>query len=261
VPFVPAPACPPGWVTGPPDFVGVGAQRSGTTRWYDLVCSHPAIQPAAAVRKELHFFDELWSAPLRREVSEYARWFPREPGLLTGEWTGRYMHDFWTPPLLAEAAPRAKLLVSLRDPVERYRSGIERLHRRAAEGETVTADAANDQAARSAYGDQLRRLRRWFPAEQILVLQYERCVADPAAELARTFRFLGVDPGFTPSTFDVVRNQGGPKEPLDPRTHDALMRFLTPQVRRLARLVPDLDLGLWPSFRHLASSSSTLAGE
>ena len=38
------PECPPGWRTGPPDFVGVGAQRSGTTWWYRLLLDHPRIE-------------------------------------------------------------------------------------------------------------------------------------------------------------------------------------------------------------------------
>jgi hypothetical protein len=29
------------WVVGPPDFVGVGTQRSGTTWWWQLLCDHP----------------------------------------------------------------------------------------------------------------------------------------------------------------------------------------------------------------------------
>src|ERR1700722_14580356 len=50
------PQAPPGWTTGPPDFVGVGFQRCGTTRWYNLVAAHPQIARPVAM-KELHFFD------------------------------------------------------------------------------------------------------------------------------------------------------------------------------------------------------------
>jgi hypothetical protein len=58
------PARPRGWVLGPPDFVGVGTQKSGTSWWYWLVCDHP--QVTVGFGKELHFFDPY----VRREFGE-----------------------------------------------------------------------------------------------------------------------------------------------------------------------------------------------
>ena len=111
--------------TGPPDFVGVGTQRSGTTWWFKTLLGHPQIRPPRGRRKELHFFDRFCARELLdADVAEYHELFPRKPGQITGEWTPRYMHDFWTPRLLARAAPEAKLLIMFRDPVERYRSGV-----------------------------------------------------------------------------------------------------------------------------------------
>src|SRR6266581_2247393 len=92
-----------GWEVGPPDFVGVGAQRSGTTWWWRLVCDHPRIVPA---EKEFHFFDEYFARQFSEaDARAYHRLFPRPSGYLTGEWSPRYMHDFWTPALLRKAAP------------------------------------------------------------------------------------------------------------------------------------------------------------
>src|SRR5690606_28385229 len=57
----PAPP-PPNWTVGPPDFVGIGAQRSGTTWWYDLVSSHPRVVHRGDL-KELHYFHRYSQRP------------------------------------------------------------------------------------------------------------------------------------------------------------------------------------------------------
>ena len=64
-------------------------------------------------------------------------------------------------------------------------------------------EACQDAIARGFYDDALRRWIAYFPPEQILVLQYERCVADPTGQLARTYRFLGLEP-FVP---DMLGNR------------------------------------------------------
>src|SRR5580693_5501902 len=74
----PAPGCPAGWRTGAPDFVGLGAQRSGTTRWFDLIVAHPQVAAPIATRKELHYFDRFHSAPFTAaDAAAYGTYFPR----------------------------------------------------------------------------------------------------------------------------------------------------------------------------------------
>src|SRR4051812_23061279 len=50
------PPCPDGWTVGPPDFVIVGAEKSGPSRWMRLVREHPEVHVAKGLR-ELHFWD------------------------------------------------------------------------------------------------------------------------------------------------------------------------------------------------------------
>src|ERR1700683_57154 len=77
----PPPACPAGWRTGPPDFVGVGAQRSGTTRWFDLIVAHPQVIAPMSTRKELHYFDRFHSDTFTaRAAAAYGEYFPRPQG-------------------------------------------------------------------------------------------------------------------------------------------------------------------------------------
>ena len=241
--------------TGPPHFVGVGAQRAGTTWWFRTLVGHPQLRPARGRKKELHFFDRFGARELGPDdVAAYHRLFPRRPGEICGEWTPRYMHDFWTPGLLRRVAPAAKLLVMLRDPIERYRSGVpHRLSRTPErERETLAVDAID----RSRYAAQLERVYRHWPAEAVLVLQYERCRQDPAGEYRRTLRFLGADPDHEPR--DVGRPRGttaeAAKEPLWPDILACLHRELDADVERLRALAPGIDLSLWPNFAHLAAA-------
>ncbi len=244
------PPCPTGWRTGPPDFVGVGAQRSGTTRWFDLIVAHPRVAAPPATRKELHFFDRFHSSELSADdAGAYGEYFPRPPGLLTGEWSPSYMASPWAPAMLAAAAPQARLMVLLRDPVERYLSGLRR-HQRvaAATGEPLDAMAPLDAFARGLYHAQLARLLERFPRSQVLILQYERCTAEPRAELRRTYEFLGLEAtGFLPA-LDVHPNRQPDKPELAPEVRALLVEAYAEEVALLSRDYPEIDLGLWPNF-------------
>jgi hypothetical protein len=249
---IPEPEIPEGQIIGPPDLVGVGAQRAGTTWWWrGAIRSHPGFARDVKPGKELHFFDRFWDG---REVpadlaEQYARQFPRPEGKLTGEWTPRYMHDYWALPLLHAAAPEARILVMLRDPVERYRSGIER-ERRIYEkaGEPLEIAIVGDAVYRSLYAAQMRRLLELYPRERVLVLQYERCRAEPLAEMQRTHEFLGLDP-LPEIPPDLNRQVGAAREkpPLPGTLAAELAGRLAEDARLTAELCPEIDLALWPS--------------
>src|SRR5215207_8121979 len=138
---------------GPPDFIGVGALGSGTGWWHALLLAHPDIRPPRARRRALHHFDRFCAAEMTdADVAAYHERFPRRAGTITGEWTGRYMFDAWTPPLLKRAAPDAKLLVMLSDPIERYRAIFtERLAKRTGDETIYMADVVD----RRSFGSQL----------------------------------------------------------------------------------------------------------
>jgi hypothetical protein len=264
------PAGPP----GPPDFVGVGALGSGIGWWHAMLLAHPEIAPPHARRRALHFFDRFCAAEMTgADIAAYHARFPRREGTISGEWTGRYMSDAWTPPLLRRAAPDAKLLVLLSDPIERYRAVFtERLAKRSGEETLFMADVVD----RRSFGAQLARLHRFYDPERILVLQFERCRRDPAGQYRRTLEFLGVrDTAFAPrrlrrKTAPVAallrlglparirrpvaeRLAGRPvaepePAPLWPDLEAALHTALDPDVEALHALVPELDLSLWPNF-------------
>lgn len=236
---------------GPPDFVGVGAQRCGTTWWSRVIRKHPEVARRGGLPKELHYFNRFWNGEVYDGFEdEYARLFPRGPGQINGEWTPRYMHDYWVMPLLKRAAPEAKILVMLRDPVQRYLSGVARADYKAQEdGGRINLVQSGDALARSRYGEQLERVLAHFPRERVMVLQLERCQEAPEAELRKTFEFLGIDPTVEPpEQLYQVRQGAGVKPKLPPELRAELVARIAPDVELLSRLVPELDIDRWPDF-------------
>jgi hypothetical protein len=239
-----------GWSYGPPDWIGVGVQKSGTSWWHRLICEHPAM--IGTVPKELHFFDQFWQRSFTDDdAALYSQYFPRPLGSWAGEWTPRYLLDYWVPPLIARAAPKAKIVVILRDPIERYRSGLSHeIERGAAPGPRL----AQETMARGLYHRQLSGLRRCIPDRQILVLQYERCRLDPLTELRRTYEFLGFDqPDFRPSSLGRTINPSrSVKAELSADARTQLVAAYEPDIVDLIALYPEIDVSLWPNFLHLA---------
>src|SRR3984885_11956353 len=114
------PPCPPTMTTGPPDFVGVGVPKAGTSWWFSLIEAHPDV--SGPPQKELNFFNRVFFARERaggisdEDLRAYHAFFPRPDGKKTGEWTPSYLFSYRLPPIMQRAAPGAKLLVMLRDP-------------------------------------------------------------------------------------------------------------------------------------------------
>jgi hypothetical protein len=244
------PEVPPGSEPGPPDFVGVGVQKAGTTWWYDLIAAHPAVHHPPGRPKELHFFDRFWGEPFTpADAAAYEQWFARPAGTCAGEWTPRYLHDWWVLPILAAVAPDVRLLVLLRDPIERYRSGV--AHELGSRGRRDPA-IPGDALRRSCYAAQLDRLLAVVPAERVLVQQFERCVVDPRGQLARTFEFLGLEDVPELDIPGPVNVTEGPQPALPTEVAGTLESVLADDLERLSSMPFDLDLDLWPSAAEVA---------
>jgi hypothetical protein len=240
------PALRPNEVTGAPDFVGIGVQKAGTTWWYQLICRHPGVSARATLPKERHFFAPFATRAFTDgDIDTYQRWFPHRKDTITGEWTPDYMCQPWVAPLMAAAAPRVRLLVLLRDPVERFRSRFAQV------GDDMV-NLGNMLARIVDGGFYAAQLSRWydhFDASQILVLQYERCVADTAGQLALTYRFLDLADDFTPPAIDrEVNVTSRTKVELAPDARRRLVDAYAGDVAELTELVPSLDLSLWRNF-------------
>jgi hypothetical protein len=249
-PPVPPPAT-AGMRTGAPDFVGIGVAKSGTTWWFSLLMSHPEIH--VEYEKELDYFNQNFQQRLNAgtctlaDAEAYREWFPRPEGTVTGEWTPNYAFARELPQVLQAAAPGAKLIVMLRDPVERYRSDLSR--------PMPSRDRKRLRYRALANGMYSNVLQPWeeaYAPEDLLVLQYEACIRSPDEHLAETFRFLGVDDSFRPPEMGASVNASKAKLELDPFIVEQLVSLYAPDVLNLVTRRPNIDLSLWKHFAHLA---------
>ncbi len=227
--------------------MGIGAQRCGTSWWYRLLLLHPDVALAPSGRKETHFLDQFGEKDFETgDIARYASLFPRPKGGCVGEWTPRYMLDPWVPGLIARLAPDTRIIAILRDPVERYSSGLTHsLTAGAPVGEAVVIDALE----RGFYFRQLEAFLDHFDRDRILVLQFERCKADPAQHLNDTYRFLGLDPiGIATSALvGVVNKARTQKVRVVPEVRTLLAGVYQEDSRELADAFPSIDLSLWTS--------------
>jgi Sulfotransferase family len=237
----------PGEVSGPPDFVGIGSQRAGTTWWFGLIVDHPDVFHRSSIHKELHYFSRYATDAFGpQEILRYHLWFPRPAGKKSGEWTPDYLSQRWVPPLLMACAPDARLLVIVRDPVERFLSGVAHSEMRPGSHRGIVV---TDAIERGFYASALRHWESQLESGQLLVLQYERCVADPAGELARTYRFLELDDKYLPGDLRVPRSPTvGARPELTSDARRRLIDLYSADVTQLKEMVPDLDISLWPDF-------------
>ena len=182
------PRCPQGWKTGPPDFVGVGAQRAGTTWWNFLIEQHP--QVTRRYPKELQYF--VGRRDQEIDASDYWRYFARKPGTVVGEWTPSYMFFDWIMRDLAAAAPDAQIIISLRDPVDRYLSAIPLYEDLYMEG--LPKLDRDNLLLRGEYGPQIERVYSFFDPDftsrslgTYMILEH----VDRARRLGLAYVYLG----------------------------------------------------------------------
>lgn len=182
-----------------PDFIGLGAQKAGTSWIYSCLYEHPQI---CMPLKEIHFFSR------QRNWSKGYEWYeevfePCSPDVKAGEFSTTYLFDPLTPERIYQRYPYVKLIASLRNPVERaysnymntIKSGV--VHRDVLFEEAVKSHPEYIEQGR--YATQLRRYLQCFPREQFLLLVYEDCLTHPLEFIQSIYRFLEIDTGFVPS--------------------------------------------------------------
>ncbi|MFW6174035.1 MAG: sulfotransferase family protein [Elusimicrobiota bacterium] len=196
------------------DFIGIGAPRCATTWIFECLKEHPEI--CGSSKKEIHFFDKPHR--FRKGKGYYASFFEHcSDRKLWGEYTPSYLHYKKAPSRMYNYFPDAKLLVSLRNPVERayshYRRGKinkSRLghydnFREAVERDPVVVE-------KGFYFKQLKRYYKYFPQENILIQFYKDLKKNPKNFIQNIYDFLGVESvDFTPSSLNSKQGTTGGK--------------------------------------------------
>ena len=186
-----------------PNFFLVGTSKSGTSTLHLWLSQHPDIY--LSPRKELHFF---CSCPphLRAAGSweEYLSLFQNAQTTIVGEASPCYLYYRDLPQDLLQRCPAAKILISLRDPVERFWSHylMNRTYRDRYPDPQMLLDqwetgppaiAPDDLVGVGMYGAQLERFQRAFAPSQLKVVFLEEMAANPDALVADVLSFLQVE--------------------------------------------------------------------
>jgi hypothetical protein len=204
-----------------PDFLVIGAPKAGTTALHAALARQPGLYMSAI--KEPKFFLSDGPPPTKggpgdaltyrehvwRRADYEALFDPAPAGTLRGESTPLYLYDHAAIRRIQDAVPDARLIVIVRDPVERAHSNWTHLWSAGLEpiGDFVRACAEEERriaagwssfwhyAGLGLYGEQLEYLFTLFPREQVLVIRYRLLVDEPAQTLDRICAFLGVETG------------------------------------------------------------------
>jgi hypothetical protein len=244
-----------------PDFIIIGTQRGGTTSLYKYLVQHPAL--GRALTKEVRYFDlnyekgEMWYRS--RFPSRRSKRVAKERqglDLVIGEASPDYLFHPHAPHRVAELLPSVRLIVLLRDPVDRAHShywhqkkrGHETLSFEEAVGkeperlrgelEKMLADETyssyerhhHSYLARGIYVDQLKTWTDLIPREQFLIERSEDFFADPAGVFSRVLDFLDV-PNQGLRSYDKFN--AFTANPLDPSMRSRLADYFRPQNERL----------------------------
>jgi hypothetical protein len=214
-----------------PNFLIVGALRSGTTSMARYLGSHPDV--FVAPQKEVRYFDRNFE----RGIDWYARQFSGVAGeSAVGEATPTYMYEELARERMREKLPEARLIAVLRNPVDRAYShywlnratGIETLGFAAALD--LEARRLDRGEARYAYADRgrylryLRRVGDLYHRGSLLSILFEDLRDRPEGTYRSVCRFLDVDARFVPP------NLGRPI--------NGFVTFRSPQLRRMTRSLP-----------------------
>lgn len=219
-----------------PNFLIIGAAKSGTTALYHYLKQHPQVYMSPM--KEPHFFafegEKLdfqgpWDTQEQlnhvsiTSLDTYRLQFQGVSNeVAIGEASALYLYIPRTPERIRYYIPDAKLIAILRNPVERAYSAYTFLTREGREPLTDFAQALREEKNRISHnwvplyyyqqlGFYYAQLKRYFDAfeqDQIRVYLYEDLNMNSAGMLQDIFRFLNVDDSFIPD-MDLKHNVSG----------------------------------------------------
>jgi len=206
---------------GKPDFILIGETKCGTTSLYNYMIEHPQVLDTYGngegydkeyATKELRFFDKFYS----RGIDWYYSKFPeKEEGQVTGEATPMYMYRTLIAQRIKEHLPNIKLIVLLRNPVDRLISnyqhnfkwvpGWKEAYPSLQDYFMGCMDKDYYQIDKSIYYYSLLRWFDHFYQEQFHIIKSEDLYQQPKAVYQSLTKFLSIDESFQPASFPVYR--------------------------------------------------------
>ena len=243
-----------------PDFIILGAQKSGTTSLYDLLCKHP--QVLSAQKKEIQYFNTFYDYGLDWYRSHFPLKKKSKNGLffITGEASPYYLFHPLVPERMFSLLPKIKLICLLRNPVDRayshyqhaVRVGKENLNFQSAinlENERISKerqDIVNLQCksdfhfkfhsylSRGLYAQQLTEWFTFFKREQFFIETTDNFKTNPKKFLSDLFQFLDIS-SFEIQDFTLLNK--GNYSTIDKNTRKFLVEYFQPHNEQLYALL------------------------
>tara|TARA_B110000037_G_C17086760_1_gene492257 strand:+ start:62 stop:1090 length:1029 start_codon:yes stop_codon:yes gene_type:complete len=230
------------------DFIIMGVQRGGTTSLSQNLSNHPDIyldknkNPEIA---EVHFFDLNW----QKGIQWYKKQFNYKYKLV-GEKTPDLINLDYTFPLIQSVNPYVKLIVVLRNPIERaysawklnvkrdekrtFQKAIEyEIEHKKDENKTFFTIATN-YLQRGLYFKQIETLLKWFPKQNILILLSHHIQENPQNEYNKIYTFLNIPP--TKQNF-TIEHQSEDTSKINKKLYNNLIKYYKEDVNNLEKLL------------------------
>lgn len=212
-----------------PNFLYIGPDKAGSSWLHEALIVHPEVYLSPA--KDLYYFDRYYSRGHDWYAAQFEAATPRHA--VVGEICQDYLASSEATTRIAQTLPDCRLMVTVRDPVDRAFSSW--LYARRFGIMPVTfADALRqvpELLDHGRYGEQLRRYRQLFPAEQLHVAVFDDLGTDPQSFLDGVTGFLGI------SRQPLTEKTAGVRLPAS----EARMVAVAGMARRAANLVRVLD--------------------
>lgn len=188
------------WARPLPDVVMIGAIRGGSTALYANLLQHPDVK--GPFRKELHYLNTRWA----RGERWYRAQFPMVIGSRSWqaiEATPAYLAFPDAPARMRETQPDVRLLLTLRDPVDRavshWKFRTQRSHETRSLDEVVADEATVTDGDISTqiltHGHYAAHLERWFEVfdqDRFLIVDAADLFTDPESAMNQVYDWLGV---------------------------------------------------------------------
>lgn len=226
-----------------PDFLGIGAQKSGTSWIYNQLKYHPEICVSRV--KELRFF--LGGKSLCWYEQQFSHC---QSGKLKGEITPEYMVLENSVEQIYNLLPNVKLFCILRNPTQRAFSQwkmAKRLGNVPKNLSFIEVFQENLQflKERGHYAEQIQKLARFFPhGEKLLVLLYDELEVSPASLLCKLLKFLEVDFEWRSPKLDDIIGKSRDEMKIPAEAEKKLIEYYRPHVDNLSNLL-NVDLSHW----------------
>lgn len=190
-----------------PNVICIGAQKSGTTTLHDILKQHPDIY--LPVSKEAHFFDisEKYQNGLSWWVDNYFKSYSDEK--IIGVITPEYLYFEEVPKRIFNDLGDVKIIITLRNPVERayshYKMSVKRGYETENFGKSIELENGRigidyfhkshfSYITRGLYSEQIERYLKFFPKENIMFLIFEEdIVTNIDATIDNIVAFLNID--------------------------------------------------------------------